>query len=206
MSNNNVFHRPDFPLLVVISGPSGVGKDTIARKLLASRDTFSFVVTATSRPPRPGEVNGRDYIFVSQEEFERLIAADELLEHAVVYGEYKGVPKQQIRDALSSNNDVIMRVDVQGAATIKRLLPESIFVFLAPESEEELVNRLQRRKSDTPEALNIRIESAKAEMRRVKEFDYWVVNRSGHLDQTVRKILSIIDAEHLRVERSPIAL
>jgi len=206
LSNNNVFHRPDFPLLVVISGPSGVGKDTIARKLLASRDTFSFVVTATSRPPRPGEVNGRDYIFVSQEEFERLIAADELLEHAVVYGEYKGVPKQQIRDALSSNNDVIMRVDVQGAATIKRLLPESIFVFLAPESEEELVNRLQRRKSDTPEALNIRIESAKAEMRRVKEFDYWVVNRSGHLDQTVRKILSIIDAEHLRVERSPIAL
>lgn len=164
------------------------------------------MVTATSRPPRPGEINGRDYIFVNQEEFERLIADGELLEHAVVYGEYKGVPKQQIRDAIASNKDVIMRVDVQGAATIKNLLPNSIFIFLAPESEEELVSRLQRRKSDSPEALNIRIESAKEEMGRVKEFDYWVVNKSGYIEKTVRQILSIIDAEHLRVGRSQITL
>lgn len=135
-----------------------------------------------------------------------MIADSELVEHAVVYGEYKGVPKQQIREAIASHKDVIMRVDVQGAATIKQLLPESIFIFLAPESEEELVRRLQRRKSDTAEALNIRIESAKAEMERVKEFDYWVVNKSGQLDETVRQILAIVDAERLRVDRAPIVL
>jgi guanylate kinase len=183
-----------------------VGKDAIAQELLKSRDSLSFVVTATSRPPRSGEVHERDYIFLSPDEFERLIAENEFLEHAIVYGEYKGVLKQQIRKAINSNQDVIMRVDVQGAATLRDLVPNAIFIFLTAESEEVLVNRLNRRKSDSVEALALRIASAKSEMRRVKEFDYCVVNAEDCLDETVQVILTIIDAEHQRVDQSPIEL
>jgi guanylate kinase len=173
---------------------------------LKSRDSFSFVVTATSRPPRSGEVHEKDYIFLSPDEFERLIAENEFLEHAVVYGEYKGVLKQQIRNAIDSNQDVIMRVDVQGAATLRGLVPNAIFIFLSAESEEVLVNRLKRRKADSAKALELRIASAKSEMGRVTEFDYCVVNAEGCLIETVQVILTIIDAEHQRVDQSPIIL
>jgi guanylate kinase len=206
LANTDIYHRQDYPLLIVISGPSGVGKDTIARKLLASRNSFAFVVTATTRPPRTGEVHGRDYFFVSKDEFKQLILEDELLEHAVVYGQYKGVPKDQIRKAIQSGRDVIMRVDVQGAATIKKILPDAIFIFLVAESEEELVLRLKRRRSETVEAMDLRIATAKAEMARIEEFDYWVVNTAGRIDDTVRLILSIVDAEHHRIGRRPIIL
>lgn len=206
MNSENIYQRLIYPLLIVISGPSGVGKDTVAQKLLASRDTFAFVVTATTRAPRPGEINGKDYIFVSQQEFERLIAEDELLENAIVYGEHKGVPKYQIREAIDSNRDVIMRVDVQGAATIRAILPNAVFIFLAPESEEVLISRLNRRKSDSVEALNVRIASAQREMERVNEFDYCVVNAEGMVDETVQVIHSIIEAEHRRVDQNPIIL
>jgi len=183
-----------------------VGKDATAKELMNSRDTFSFVVTATSRPPRPGEVHERDYIFLSPVEFERLIAENEFLEHAIVYGEYKGVLKRQIRNAIDSNQDVIMRVDVQGAATLRELVPNAIFIFLTAESEEVLVNRLKRRKADSAKALELRIASAQREMKRVKEFDYCVVNAEDCLNETVQIILTIIDAEHQRVDQSPIVL
>lgn len=195
-----------YPLLVVISGPSGVGKDTVARLLLEAPDTFYFVVTATTRPPRPGEVDGYDYFFVSHDDFARMIEEDELLEYAVVYNDYKGVPKQQIRDAMASGRDVIMRVDVQGAATIRKIVPNAIFIFLSAESEEALIKRLRERKSETAEGLNLRIATARQEMRRVTEFDYCVVNAEGELQRTVQLILSIIDAEHHRVEQSPVEL
>jgi guanylate kinase len=206
LSAKDHYSQSDYPILLVISGPSGVGKDTIARRLLASRDSFYFVVTATTRPPRLSEVHGRDYFFVSHDEFARMIDRDELLEYAVVYNDHKGVPKQQIRDALASGRDVVMRVDVQGAATIRSLVPNAVFVFLTAETEQALVSRLRERKSESSEGLNLRIATARQEMKRVDEFDYCVVNAEGKQLETVRQLLCIIDAEHQRVVRDEIHL
>lgn len=207
MNTDKLYQREIQPLLIVISGPSGVGKDTIARALIDERpDKFYFVVTATTRPPREGEVQGHDYYFVSNDEFARMIEENELLEYAVVYNDYKGIPKQHIREALASGKDVIMRVDVQGAATIRKLIPNSIHVFLTTESEAELVARLTERKSETAEGLSLRIAAARQEMKRLKEFDYWVVNREGKQSEAVGHILSIIDAAHCRVVQEPIVL
>lgn len=195
------------PLLVVISGPSGVGKDTIARQLIRERpDSFYFVVTATTRPPRPGETHGHDYFFVSSDEFAQMIDEGELLEYAVVYNDYKGIPRQQIRDALASGKDVIMRVDVQGAATIRRLIPNALSIFLTSESESELMERLRRRKSETAEGLNLRIATARQEMKRIGEFDYCVTNAGGKQEKAVSQILSIIEAAHCRVQQEPVIL
>ena len=207
MNTDKLYRRDIYPLLIVISGPSGVGKDTIARALIDERpDNFYFVVTATTRPPRDGEVQGYDYYFASNDEFARMIEENELLEYAVVYNDYKGIPKQHIREALASGKDVIMRVDVQGAATVRKFIPNSIHVFLTTESEAELVARLTERKSETAEGLSLRIAAARQEMKRLQEFDYWVVNREGRPDEAVRQILSIIDAAHCRVEQEPIVL
>lgn len=178
MTDQNPYDRPTYPLLIVISGPSGVGKDTIAHMMLECTDSFYFVVTATTRPPRSSEVHAKDYFFLSHDEFAQMIEEDELLEWAVVYNDYKGVPKQQIRDALNSNRDVIMRVDVQGAATIRNLVPNAIFVFLMAESEESMIARLRERKSETAEGLNLRIATARQEMKRLEEFDYFEIGRA----------------------------
>lgn len=207
MSETNLYSRSCYPLLIVISGPSGVGKDTIARRLIDRRpDSFYFVVTATTRPPRPGEVHGRDYFFLESDEFARMIDEDELLEYAMVYNDYKGVPKAQIRDALASGRDVIMRVDPQGAATIRKLVPGAICIFLTAESEEAMVTRLRERKSETPEGLKLRIATARQEMKRIEEFDYWVVNEQERQEATVDKILCIMSAERARVDQEPIVL
>lgn len=197
---------PDFdliprrPLLVVLSGPSGVGKDSVLRRMQERGLPFHFVVTATTRPRRAEEVEGVDYFFVSKEEFARLIEADELLEYAIVYNDYKGIPKKQVREALASGKDVIMRVDVQGAATVRKLVPGALLIFLATESEEELVRRLQTRKTETAESLALRIATARQELKRIGEFDYVVINRDGHLDEAVDVIWAIIQAEHHRVQ------
>lgn len=207
LTEENPYQQQNYPLLIVISGPSGVGKDTIARRLIKRRpDSFYFVVTATTRPPRPDEVHGRDYFFVSNDEFARMIENDELLEYAVVYNDYKGIPKQQIRDALDSGKDVIMRVDVQGAATIRRLVPNAILVFLTTTSEEALVRRLRERKSETAEGVNLRIATARQEMKRLGEFDYRVVNAEDEQEKTVDQIFCIIEAAHCRVEQEPVVL
>lgn len=200
------YDKPRVPLVAVISGPSGVGKDTIARLVLQEESNFYFVVTATTRAPREGEVEGRDYFFVTNDDFAQMIDEGELLEYAYVYNDWKGIPKQQIRDALASGRDVIMRLDVQGAATIRELLPEAITIFLVTESEEALVQRLQERKSETPEGLKLRIATARQEVRRIPEFDYCVVNADGRQDAAVADILAIIQAEHCRVNRQPVAL
>jgi guanylate kinase len=194
------------PLLIVISGPSGVGKDTIARMVMENRNSFYFVVTATTRRPRAGEIHGKDYFFMSHDEFAAMIEGDELLEYAIVYNDYKGVPKQQIRDAFNSNLDVIMRVDVQGAATIRKLIPDAVFIFLAAESEEALIRRLRERKSETAEGVNLRIATARQEMKRAADFDYRVMNEEDRQSETVRQILCIVESEHNRVSRNPISL
>ena len=207
MTQPDPYHRPHIPLMIVISGPSGVGKDTIARRLMSrDLDSFYFVVTATTRPPRTGEVEGVDYIFVSHDEFARRIEAGEFLEYAVVYNDYKGVPKQQIREALASQRDVIMRVDPQGAATIRRLVPGAVFIFLTTQSEEEMVQRLKERKSENPEGLKLRIATSREEMKRIKEFDYWVINAENQQGDAVEDILCIMKAERSRVGREPIEL
>ena len=207
MKNTKLYEQHSFPTMIVISGPSGVGKDTIARSLIdRDPERFYFVVTATTRPPRESETQGQDYFFVSNDEFAQMIEEDELLEYAVVYNDFKGVPKQQIRDALAGNRDVIMRVDVQGAATIRKLVPNAIFVFLATETEADLDKRLRERKSETAEGLQLRIATARQEMKRLNEFDYCVVNADGYQERAVDQIFSIIEAAHCRVEQSPITL
>lgn len=194
------------PLLIVISGPSGVGKDTVITRMKKRNLPFHFVVTATTRPPRPGEVHGVDYFFISSDEFARMIEADELIEYAIVYNDYKGIPKDQVRQALHSGKDVIMRIDVQGAETIQEKFPEALLIFLTTDSEEEMVSRLKARKSETPEGLNLRIAMARQELKRLGDFDYVVVNRDERLDEAVDVIESIITAEHHRTNPRKVSM
>jgi guanylate kinase len=194
------------PLLIVISGPSGVGKDAVVKRMIERRLPFHFVVTATSRERRENEVHGVDYFFVTTGQFEEMIAKDELIEYAIVYNQYKGIPKSQVREALKSGKDVIMRLDVQGAARIRTLCPEAVLVFLMPSDEQELYDRLQARKTETEQNLQIRIETARKELERLKEFDYVVVNPDQQLDEAVDTIQSIITAEHQRVVPRKITL
>ena len=190
--------RPTQPLVVVISGPSGAGKDSLIRRMKELQVPFHFVVTATSRPPRPGEVDGVDYHFLSRERFEAGIRAGEFLEYAVVYGDYKGIPRWEIENALASGKDVILRVDVQGAATLRRLIPEAVFIFVIPSSREELIERLRARGTESPESIARRLQAMEEELKHWAEFDYVVVNRNQHLDEAVADILAIIRAEHRR--------
>lgn len=191
--------QPPRPLLVVLSGPSGVGKDSILMRMRDVGFSFHFVVTATSRPMRPGERPGYDYHFHSADEFERMIAEGELLEWANVYGHYKGIPKSEIRNALESGRDVILRIDVQGAETIRRLAPEAVLIFVAPGSPEELRHRLQWRRTETPDDMERRLSTARAEMGALERFDYVVINREERLDDAVGQIRAIVQAEKQRV-------
>jgi guanylate kinase len=198
-------HHPQ-PLLIVISGPSGAGKDTVMQRMKERGLPFHFVVTATTRPKRANEVHGRDYWFVTKEEFARMINEDELIEHAIVYGDYKGIPKQQVREALASGMDVIMRIDVQGAETVRRMAPEALMIFLTTNNEDELVQRLETRKTETVDSLAIRIATARKELKRVDAFDYVIVNHDFRLDETVDAIRAIINAEHHRVKPRKVTL
>lgn len=194
------------PLLIVLSGPSGVGKDSVLHGLKSRGLPIHFVVTATTRPRRTEEVHGVDYFFVSKEEFAQMIEQDELIEYAIVYSDYKGIPKQQVRDALASGKDVVMRLDVQGAETIRKLASEAVMIFLTTQDETELVERLKARKTDTAEDLSLRIATARQELKRAAEFDYVVVNADGHLKETVDTVCAIVDAEHHRVNPRKVSL
>jgi guanylate kinase len=194
------------PLLIVISGPSGVGKDTVLQRMKEIDLPFHFVVTVTSRPKREGEIEGSDYFFVSEDKFQEMISGNELLEHAIVYDEYKGIPKQQVRDAFASGRDVIMRIDVQGAETIRDLYPEALLIFLSTRTEEELLARLKARRTETEEKLQLRIETARAELKKVDIFDYCVINADGQLDETVKAIMAIIESEHRRTNPRRVSL
>lgn len=206
MSEESPYELESSPLLVVITGPSGVGKDTLVERMEERGCPFHFVVTATDRPPRPDEVHGEDYFFVSTQTFEQMIENDKLLEYAVVYGQYKGVPKHQVREAMASGKDVVMRLDVQGAATIHRMVPDAVLVFLTASSEAELERRLRRRGGDSLSQVERRIATAHEEMKRLSEFDYVVVNRHCALDEAVDDVLAIIRAEHCRVEHREVTL
>jgi guanylate kinase len=208
MSDNAVSFDVYHPetLLIVISGPSGVGKDSVIKELRRRKLPLHFVVTATSRPPRQGERNGIDYLFISSKEFERMITQDELIEHALVYNQYKGVPKLHIQQALDSGQDAIMRVDVQGARRIRSLFKEAVLIFLIPDDPEAWYNRLAKRKTETPESLALRLKMARQEMESLDDFDYVVVNPERNMDDAVNTIQAIIDAEHHRIPHRRIHL
>lgn len=200
--------RKPNPLLIVISGPSGVGKDSVVQRMKEREFPFHFVVTATTREKRPSEVNGRDYFFLSKDDFAQMIEANELIEYAIVYGDYKGIPKAQVRDAFASGQDVVMRIDVQGAETVRKLAPEALLIFITCENEEELEDRLRKRKTESADSLSLRIATARKELQRLEAFDYVIVNQNQdfHLDDTVEKVRAIIAAEHLKVHHRKVTL
>lgn len=186
-------------MLIVLSGPSGVGKDAALEGLRALDRPWHTIVTATTRPRRPGETDGVEYIFLEHDKFQSMIEHEELLEYAEVYGNWYGVPKQQVRDALAKGLDTVLKVDVQGAATIKKLVPDAVFVFLAPSSMDELRRRLSLRATESAMELETRTNIAWEEMEHLRDFDYEVVNRDGSLDEAVARIDAIIQAEQCRI-------
>ena len=191
--------NPAPPLLVVLSGPSGVGKDAALARMKQLDRPWHFVVTATTRPQRPGEQNGVDYIFLDSDTFLKMKERDEFLECAQVYGRWYGVPRSQVRQGLHGGRDVILKVDVQGAETVRGLAPEAVFIFMVPNSFDELRGRLAQRMIEPSADLELRLSVAWSELARVDEFDYRVVNRDNCLDQTVADIDAIIAAEKCRV-------
>ena len=186
------------PLLVVISGPSGVGKDAVLERLKQRSHPWHFLVTATTRPKRPGERDGEEYTFLDTARFQEMLARDQFLEHAEVYGHLYGVPRPQVEEAFQAGKDVIAKTDVQGARTLKAKMPQALLIFLAPPSMEELERRLRQRKSDAAADLDRRTATARQEMERQAEFDHVVVNHSGRLDETVTAIEDIITEEKSR--------
>lgn len=187
-------------LLFVLSAPSGTGKDTVIGMLKQQGVDFYLVASVTTRAPRPGESEGNPYHFVSQEEFDRLVAHDELLEYANVHGNWYGQPRQPIRDNLLAKRDVLLKIDVQGAATVRGKLPQAIFIFLIPESVEELTLRLNERSTETQEQLERRLADAKSELAQKDWYDYLVVNRQGQPQEAVDYLRAIMLAEHCRTQ------
>lgn len=188
------------PLLIVLSGPSGVGKDAILTSLRDRLPNCHFTVTVTTRPRRPKEQDGVDYFFISPERFRDMIANGELLEYAQVYGNWYGVPKEQVRQALSKGMDVMIKADVQGAATLKKSVPQAVFIFLAPANLRELEFRLRERQTESQEALAHRLAVATEEMKQLDKFDYMVVNADGQMEWAIDQIEAIVTAEKCRVQ------
>jgi guanylate kinase len=189
-----------YPLLIVLSGPSGVGKTTLTQALVQGGWQGHIVVTATTRRPRPGEVDGMHYHFRTPREFQQMIQQGELLEHAEVHGNWYGVPAAPVRAQLAANVDVLLTIDPQGARTIRERTKGSVSVFLVPESLDELVERMHRRAYDTAEQRALRLLNAEREMEELPKYDYVIVNRQGHLDEAVAQLRAIMTAEHCRVQ------
>lgn len=192
--------RSSRPLLVVLSGPSGVGKDAVLARMRKLGRSFYYVVTATTRPKRSREKNGVHYHFLSEKEFQQMLRKNQFLEWANVYGNYYGVPKDEITSALSKGIDAIVKVDVHGAATIKEILPQAVFIFLRPPSMAELEKRLRRRNSESSEDLDLRLERAKGEIESLPLFDYVITSHQNRLDEVISQIDAIVAAEKCRVK------
>jgi guanylate kinase len=192
------------PLLVVITGPSGVGKDTVLSRLKALKRPYHFAVTATTRPARPEETDGVDYFFLSDQQYDDMLARDEFLENATVYAHRYGVPKPPIREALAAGEDVLMRTDVQGARYIKSVCPGAVAIFVSPPSWEEMEWRLRSRATDTTEQLELRLRIARDEMAAAGEFDHTVVN--DDLNACADEIERVLAAERSRKGREPVQL
>jgi guanylate kinase len=193
------------PLVFLLSGPSGVGKDSVAERLQRSPEDggiegIKVVVTATTRERRPGEEDLKHYEFLAKDEFVRRQEDGYFVENASVYGpgNYYGVPRHQITSAIQAGSQPLIKIDVQGAATLKQMIPQSVAIFLAPESLQALHDQLNRRNSENYDAVQRRLKTARHELERFPGFDYVVVNRIGKLDDTVQQLRAIITAERLR--------
>ena len=194
------------PLLIILSGPSGVGKDAVLARMKKSERPFHYVVTATTRPKRAGEKNGVNYHFLSQKAFQQMINKHQFLEWASVYGNYYGVPKDEVSPALSKGVDTIVKVDVQGAATIRKRSPQAVFIFLMPPSTQALEKRLKRRRSESSEDLALRLATAREEIRSLPLFDYVITSHQNKLDEVVSQIDAIVTAERCRVKPRTVEL
>jgi guanylate kinase len=194
------------PLFIVVSGPSGVGKDAVLNRLKALKYPFHYTVTATTRARRATEEDGRDYHFYTEPDFKRMVASGDMVEWALVYGNYYGTPKQEVVVPLRAGQDVIVRVDTQGAASIKKAFPEAVFIFLMPPSVEELSRRLKLRKSESAADLKKRLDTVPAEIATLPMFDYLVVNHQDRLDETIKKVEAIVSAEKCRVKPRKLSL
>ena len=190
---------PRIPLLIVLSGLSGAGKDAVLIRLKKSAYPLEYVTTVTTRPQRTGERDAIDYHFITEEKFQEMIARNELLEWANVYGNWYGVPREPVQKALDRGQDTMVKVDVQGAATVKKIFPQAIMIFLTPPSIEEIVQRLKLRQTESPSALALRTKTAEEELAQLPLFDYIVFNRQGEINQAVADINAIIRAEKCRV-------
>jgi len=187
-------------LLIILSGPSGVGKDAVLARMRELGCPFHYVVTATTRPQRASEKDGVDYHFISSQEFQRMLDEGQFLEWAEVYGNHYGVPRDEVVRALSRGTDVIVKVDVQGAATIKKILPQAVFIFLVHPSMEELERRLKQRRSESRPDLALRLKKAKEETESLPLFDYVITSHQGKLDDVVSQIEAIVAAEKCRAK------
>jgi guanylate kinase len=195
---NKALSKP--PLFIVLSGPSGVGKDAALDTMKKAGLPFHYVLTATTRPMRPEEKDGVHYRFFTEDKFRQMIKANQFLEWAEVYGNYYGVPKREIKKALKQGLDTIVKVDVQGAATIKQILPDALLIFLMPPSLGELANRLKRRYGLSSAELEVRLNKAKEEIKTLPLFDYVVVSHTDALDLTVDHINAVVTAEKCRLQ------
>jgi len=196
-------HRPR---VFIISGPSGVGKDAVIEQLRKRFPDAFFGVTATTRERRPGEMDGVHYFFLSEDDFRQRLAEGEFLESAMVYGNLYGVLKGPVRTALARGQDVFLKVDVQGAAEIERVIPTAVSIFLSPESASTLLQRLKHRKTDDPAALMTRFATATHELSAAPGFDYVVFNTQNRLDDTLNEIAAIVRAESCRTNQVEIHL
>ena len=186
-------------LLLILSGPSGAGKDALLIRMKELGVPFHYVVTSTTRPPRSGEKDGVEYTFVSESGFQDMLQRGDLIESAKVYGYWYGVPKHEVKQALDQGKDVVLKIDVQGAATIRNLLPGAVLVFLTLPSLEEYEKRLRQRKTESDTDLKVRLGRVTEEIRSMLIFDYVVVNREDQLDAAVDQIKAIVTAEKCRV-------
>lgn len=185
--------------LLVISGPSGVGKGTVLHDLMNTQTNLVYSVSATTRKKRDGEIEGVSYFYLSHEEFEKMIAEDKFLEYAHVHNNYYGTPKQFVEKKINEGKIVILEIDVQGALNIKKNTDNGVFIFLAPPSLNELKRRIVGRGTETDEDINIRMNNAKKELQYIKDYDYIVVN--DHLNSAITSVNEIINAEKHRVFR-----
>ena len=188
------------PLVLIISGPSGVGKDAILNRMKERRYPFYFVTTLTTRRKRKTETDQIDYHFVSENEFQVLLNSRGLLESANVYGNWYGVPRQPVKEAISMGLDTIIKVDVQGAANIKKILPEAVYIFINAPSLDELGSRLKSRCTETAADLSLRLQTAQSELKKISDFDYVVMNPCDEIESAINDILAIVKAEKCRVK------